>query len=79
MGTTLHVCTTCRAGQPLPEGTDCPGRRLHDALLQEGAPAGVTIRAAELAALSRVARHRAVHRALGDLTTRIHALALDIG
>lgn len=39
----------------------------------------VTIRAAELAALSRVARHRAVHRALGDLTTRIHALALDIG
>ncbi|GAB1479788.1 DUF1636 domain-containing protein [Paracoccaceae bacterium] len=47
MGTTLHVCTTCRAGQPLPEGTDCPGRRLHDALLQEGAPAGVTIRAAE--------------------------------
>jgi BolA protein len=39
----------------------------------------VTIRAPALAALGRVERHRAVHRALGDLTTRIHALALDIG
>ena len=39
----------------------------------------VTIRASALAALGRVERHRAVHRALGDLTTRIHALALDIG
>jgi len=39
----------------------------------------VVIRAPELAAMNRVARHRAVHAALGDLTTRIHALALDIG
>lgn len=39
----------------------------------------VTIRAPQLAAMTRVARHRAVHQALGDLTTRIHALALDIG
>lgn len=39
----------------------------------------VTIRAAQLAALPRLARHRAVHAALGDLTQRIHALALDIG
>lgn len=39
----------------------------------------VTIRAPGLAPLSRVERHRAVHRALGDLTVRIHALALDIG
>lgn len=38
----------------------------------------VVIRAATFAPLSRVARHRAVHQALGDLTTRIHALALDI-
>jgi BolA family transcriptional regulator, general stress-responsive regulator len=29
--------------------------------------------------MSRVERHRAVHKALGDLNTRIHALALDIG
>jgi BolA protein len=39
----------------------------------------VLIRADALAAMSRVARHRAVHAALGDLTRRIHALALDIG
>lgn len=39
----------------------------------------VVIRAAALSPLSRVARHRAVHQALGDLTSRIHALALDIG
>ena len=39
----------------------------------------VLIRADKFAAMSRVARHRAVHMALGDLTTRIHALALDIG
>ena len=39
----------------------------------------VLIRAPALAPLGRVARHRAVHQALGDLTTRIHALALDIG
>ncbi len=39
----------------------------------------VKIRAASLAAMPRLARHRAVHAALGDLTVRIHALALDLG
>ena len=39
----------------------------------------VVIRADAFAAMSRVERHRAVHKALGDLNTRIHALALDIG
>ncbi len=39
----------------------------------------VLIRAPALAAMTRVARHRAVHAALGDLNTRIHAIALDIG
>ena len=40
----------------------------------------VMIRAAAFAPMSRVARHRAVHTALGpDLMGRIHALALDIG
>lgn len=39
----------------------------------------VLIRAEALAPLSRVARHRAVHKALGDLTTRVHALAIDAG
>lgn len=39
----------------------------------------VRIRAETFAPLSRIERHRAVHRALGpDLTARIHALALDI-
>ena len=37
------------------------------------------IRAAALAPLSRLERHRAVHRAIGDLTNRIHALAIDAG
>ena len=39
----------------------------------------VTIRAAALGPMSRIERHRAVYAALGDLTTRIHALALDPG
>ncbi|MGY9037171.1 BolA family protein [Sulfitobacter sp. BSw21498] len=39
----------------------------------------VKIRAAHFKGLSRVARHRAVHEALGpDLIGRIHALALDL-
>jgi BolA family transcriptional regulator, general stress-responsive regulator len=39
----------------------------------------VLIRADALAPLSRIARHRAIHAALGDLTQRVHALALDAG
>jgi BolA family transcriptional regulator, general stress-responsive regulator len=39
----------------------------------------ITIRAEALAAMNRVARHRAVQKALGDLNTRIHAIALDVG
>jgi BolA family transcriptional regulator, general stress-responsive regulator len=39
----------------------------------------VLIRAGVFAPMNRVARHRAVHAALGDLNQRIHALALDIG
>lgn len=29
---TLHVCVTCRAGQPVPEGQQTPGAQLADAL-----------------------------------------------
>ncbi|WP_435257044.1 DUF1636 family protein [Thioclava sp. FR2] len=47
MGTVLHVCMTCRAGQPVPEGEACPGTRLHNALVEIGAPEGVTIRPVE--------------------------------
>jgi BolA family transcriptional regulator, general stress-responsive regulator len=40
----------------------------------------VLIRAATFAPMSRIDRHRAIHKALGsDLVSRIHALALDIG
>ena len=39
----------------------------------------ITIRADALAAMNRLARHRAVQKALGDLNSRIHAIALDIG
>lgn len=38
----------------------------------------ILIRAAAFAPMNRVARHRAVHQALGDLNARVHAIALDI-
>jgi predicted metal-binding protein len=43
MTVTLHVCITCRAGQALGEGETTPGARLHAAILDTGAPDGVTI------------------------------------
>ena len=40
----------------------------------------VRLRAPELGPMSRVARHRAVHAALGaELVGSIHALSLDLG
>ncbi len=48
---------------------------------QEGGEShfNVKIVSAKFSGLSRVARHRAVHEALGpDLIGRIHALALDL-
>jgi len=38
----------------------------------------VRIRAEGFAGKTRVMRHRMVHKALGDIVPRIHALALDI-
>lgn len=46
MTVTLHVCITCRAGQPVLDGEPVPGARLHDALAA-AAPPGVTIRPVE--------------------------------
>ncbi|MFT4012148.1 MAG: DUF1636 domain-containing protein [Paracoccus sp. (in: a-proteobacteria)] len=43
MTVTLHVCITCRAGQPLVEGEPVLGARLHAALTGQGAPEGVRI------------------------------------
>ena len=39
----------------------------------------LVIRAEALTSLTRLARHRAVHKALGDLTVRVHALGIDAG
>lgn len=39
----------------------------------------IFIRAPALAQMTRLARHRAVNSALGDLTRRIHAIAIDAG
>ncbi|MCU9838567.1 BolA family transcriptional regulator [Ruegeria sp. WL0004] len=59
---------------------DSEGHRGH-AGYREGGEShfSVHIRAAGFAGMGRVARHRAVHAALGDIVPRIHALALDIG
>lgn len=47
MTTTLHVCTTCRAGEVLEEDAPRPGAQLHMALTAAGAPEGVRIVAVE--------------------------------
>lgn len=47
MTVTLHVCITCRAGQPVVEGAPVPGQRLMAALLRHPDPPGVTIRPVE--------------------------------
>jgi len=39
----------------------------------------IVIRASAFQTMTRLARHRAVQQALGDLNQRIHAIALDIG
>lgn len=39
----------------------------------------VRIRTGAFQGMTRVAQHRAVHKALGDIVPRIHALALDTG
>ena len=43
MTATLYVCTTCKRGEPVPEGTPAPGADLHAALIAAGAPDGVRI------------------------------------
>ncbi len=43
MTVTLHVCTTCRMGQTIPEEDVRPGARLLEALEAAGAPDGVRI------------------------------------
>ncbi len=47
MAVTLHVCITCRAGQPVADDEAPPGARLHAALSEVGPPEGVELRAVE--------------------------------
>ncbi|MFN3844708.1 MAG: DUF1636 family protein [Paracoccaceae bacterium] len=47
MTVVLHVCMTCRAGQPVAEGAVCPGRRLYDVLSAAEMPDGLKIRPVE--------------------------------
>jgi predicted metal-binding protein len=39
----LFVCMTCKAGEPVPEGTAAPGARLHAALAAQDCPLGLEI------------------------------------
>jgi predicted metal-binding protein len=41
MGTTVYVCTTCKAGQPVPEGDVPPGAQLYAALTADAPPEGL--------------------------------------
>jgi predicted metal-binding protein len=43
MSPCLHVCTTCRAGRPLPEGETPPGAHLYAAIAAR-APQGLELR-----------------------------------
>jgi predicted metal-binding protein len=43
MAVTLHVCITCKAGQTIPEGEPTPGKLLHRAITEVGAPKGVNV------------------------------------
>ena len=43
MTVTLHVCTTCKAGEPVEDGRPVPGARLHAALIAGEIPEGLRI------------------------------------
>ncbi len=47
MGAVVHVCMTCKAGQPLPDGQVAPGAQLFAALNADITPQGVEIRPVE--------------------------------
>lgn len=47
MAAVLHICMTCRAGQPVPEEESCAGARLYGALSAADLPEGVTLRPVE--------------------------------
>ncbi len=78
----IHDRLTAAFAPRLLDVVDDSARHRGHSGYQEGGEShfNVMIRAGAFAGLSRVARHRAMHKALGDdLVGRIHALALDIG
>lgn len=83
MGVTQEIEAKLRAAfspSELDVVDDSESHRGH-AGYQEGGESHFNVRmvSSNLAGLSRVARHRAVHEALGaELIGRIHALALDL-
>jgi predicted metal-binding protein len=48
----LHVCVTCRAGEPCEDGEAAPGARLHGALEQLNAQAGAPVELRPIACLA---------------------------
>lgn len=76
----IHACLQ-DAFQPtaLTVIDDSESHRGHSGHRDEGETHfNVMIRAKAFAGQSRIARHRAIHRALGDIVPQIHALALDV-
>ncbi len=76
----IHQCLTAAFDPRELEVVDDSESHRGHAGYQDGGEShfNVRIRSAAFAGKSRVARHRAVHAALGDIVPRIHALALDI-
>ncbi len=76
----IHQCLTVAFDPRELEVVDDSESHRGHAGYQDGGEShfNVRIRSAAFAGKSRVARHRAVHAALGDIVPRIHALALDI-
>ncbi len=81
VGDEIRTCLQAAFAPSALEVVDDSERHRGHAGYREGGQShfNVMIRAAAFAGQSRIARHRAVHAALGaDLVGRIHALALDI-
>ncbi|WP_037307970.1 BolA family protein [Ruegeria halocynthiae] len=76
----IHACLQAAFDPRELEVVDDSESHRGHAGFQEGGEShfNVRIRAVAFQGQSRVARHRAVHKALGDIVPRIHALALDI-
>jgi predicted metal-binding protein len=59
-GALLHICVTCRAGQPLVEGEPVAGKQLHDRVSALIADDAITLRETQCLALCEVGCSAAV-------------------